>query len=154
MPRWDTKPGLNELLIALWNSGLSGSQCAKEIGGGITRNAIVARIDRLRKSGLELRAVQVRVKRAAPPPRPPKPKMVRADPPADPRMLEPLELDGAPITAWNAEKYHCRFGYGEPAQDSFRFCGRAVVPKSSFCEDHGRLCHAPKHPATQEIEAA
>lgn len=150
---WSSHPGLTERLIELWNGGASATQAAAALGNGLTRNACVAKIDRLRASGVELRRVQVYVKKP-PAPRPPKPVAVKAAPAADPRLLEPLEMEGEPITAMNATRHHCRYGYGEPAEDGFRYCGRAVVPKSSFCENHGRLCHAPKHPATQEIEAA
>ena len=40
-----------ELLKKLWNQGLSASQIAAELGGGVTRNAVIGKVHRLGLSG-------------------------------------------------------------------------------------------------------
>ena len=56
-----------EQLKKLWNEdGLSGSQCAKELGGGVTRAAVIAKVGRLRNDGVKMRGddtTQKKVKR-------------------------------------------------------------------------------------------
>ncbi len=53
-----------ELLRKLWNEGLSASQVAAELGGGITRNAVIGKIHRL---GLAERATAAARRVRAPP---------------------------------------------------------------------------------------
>src|SRR4051812_6375347 len=40
-----------ELLAKLWSEGLSASQIAAELGGGVTRNAVIGKVHRLGLSG-------------------------------------------------------------------------------------------------------
>ena len=40
-----------ELLKKLWTEGLSASQIAGELGGGVTRNAVIGKVHRLKLSG-------------------------------------------------------------------------------------------------------
>ena len=40
-----------ELLKRLWNQGLSASQIAGELAGGVTRNAVIGKVHRLGLSG-------------------------------------------------------------------------------------------------------
>src|SRR3954470_7380072 len=40
-----------ELLAKLWSEGLSASQIAAEIGGGVSRNAVIGKVHRLGLSG-------------------------------------------------------------------------------------------------------
>jgi GcrA cell cycle regulator len=60
-----------ETLKKLWTEGLSASQIAKEMGEGVTRNAIIGKVHRLKLSG------------RATPSRPPRP---RAKPAPKPRI--------------------------------------------------------------------
>src|ERR671938_19827 len=40
-----------EILVKLWNEGLSASQIAAEIGGNVSRNAVIGKVHRLGLSG-------------------------------------------------------------------------------------------------------
>lgn len=146
---WDRKPELVRELIHLWNDNKSASQAAVILGNGLTRNACLAKLDRLRTAGVLLRAAQPRVKRARipRPPKPPKPIYV---PPGE---LAPLELDGVPYTAENSKDSNCRWPYGDPASSEFRYCGRQTV-KGSFCFDHTVSAHQQKHASTAAQEDA
>lgn len=161
---WVNRPGVTEELIRLWNEGYSATQCAQLLGQGLTRNACVAKIDRLRAMGVDLRAVQQYVKKE------PKPFVLpltghgvalpkTKSPPrsvqlADAHGLEAIRLDnGDLITPENCKTSHCKWPYGEASDADFHFCGRPTA-RSSFCEAHAVICFQPKHPATADIEAA
>src|SRR3954453_15613541 len=63
-----------ERLKKLWSDGLSASQIAAELGGGVTRNAVIGKVHRLGLSG--------RGKGQAPAPPPPRKPIRPADPDA------------------------------------------------------------------------
>ena len=71
-----------ELLKKLWTEGLSASQIAAELGGGVTRNAVIGKVHRLNLAGRAKPAgnsvPRVRRQRAAAPglPRAPRPLVV------------------------------------------------------------------------------
>ncbi len=55
-----------ERLKELWNEqGFSGSECAKELGGGVTREAVIGKVRRLRSSGVEMRGDDTAQKKVA-----------------------------------------------------------------------------------------
>lgn len=152
---WKTKPALETQLIAIWNSGKTARECAIILGRGITRNSVVAKIDRLRQSGIDLRSTaMVQVK----PPKPVSPPRQKPTPPPTREVviaLEPITLaDGSSVTVLNARLEHCRYPYGEAIDADFRYCGRHAS-KGSFCADHAVICYQPLHrPKPVEDEAA
>lgn len=152
---WGKLPELSDKLVELWNGGASASECAMKLGNGITRNAVLGRLMRLKESGVEIRHAEPR----APQPKKQRPSRARPKPISKPvpdyRTLEPLQLEsGEFITALSAKDKHCRYSYGDAADPGFAYCGRDVRPGHSWCEAHCAVVYQPKHPATQEAEAA
>lgn len=151
---WADYPALTPHLIKLWNDELSAAACAVILQHGLTRSAVVAKIDRLRKAGVELRRAQLY---PAKPPIHRAPRIVTAPPvPIEhPGSMEPIRLeDGEFVTAANARDSHCRYGYGEPQNSDFRYCGRPIAPGRSFCPAHAKLCYQPLHAPKQSEEEA
>lgn len=49
------------LLAEKWNSGCPASEIARQFGGGLTRNAVIGKITRLRNAGWKLRASKISI---------------------------------------------------------------------------------------------
>ncbi len=142
-----------ETLKKLWTEGLSASQIAKEMGEGVTRNAIIGKVHRLKLSG---RATPSR------PPRPrakpaPKPRAttstprinntpaVRREAPIAPPPLEPAPLpNGEFATVLTLTNHICKWPIGDPATPEFRFCGRKSSAASPYCDSHASQAYQPQ----------
>lgn len=146
------------LLKKLWADGMSASQIANQLGG-VTRNAVIGKVHRLRLSG--------RAKPASSGPRPRKPRTSSPHRPASrgyvsgntalkarahpsPRRLPapipaedvvvPISLN-VPLIALNEEM--CRWPIGDPAVEGFHFCGHKNFNGLPYCEYHSRLAYQP-----------
>ena len=150
-------------LKQLWADGLSASQIAARLAGGVTRNAVIGKVHRLNLAG---RATQPRnnVPRADRKPRAPSipgrsPSMPTAGANAlkpythsAPRPLplpepKPLRLvdnakDGR-ITILHLSEKTCKWPIGDPMHDDFCFCGHGPRDGSPYCEYHARLAYQP-----------
>ncbi len=142
-----------ETLKKLWTEGLSASQIAKEMGEGVTRNAIIGKVHRLKLSG---RATPSR------PPRPrakpaPKPRVTTAAPrtttapaptreaPIAPPPLEPTPLpSGEFATVLTLTNHICKWPIGDPTSHDFRFCGRKSKAASPYCDAHASQAYQPQ----------
>lgn len=152
-----------ELLKKLWEQGLSASQIALQLGMGVTRNAVIGKVHRLRLSG---RATQPRsaIPRADRKPRAPSipgrsPSMPTAgsnalkpyaQPASRPMPLpepKPLRLidnakDGR-ITILHLSERTCKWPIGDPMKEDFCFCGHGPREGSPYCEYHARIAYQP-----------
>ena len=117
-----------ELLRKLWQDGLSASQIAKQLGG-VTRNAVIGKVHRL---GLSGRATPSKPQRTVF--KAPRPARPAAAPSAPRRIAEPLSAAPVPLrlvdeapglaTVLTLGAHMCKWPIGDPALDSFTFCGR------------------------------
>lgn len=162
-----------EQLKTLWDTGISASAIAKQLGG-VTRNAVIGKVHRLgleersaetmRLNGRRGRSIQAAVKAKGPKPRlvhvsePPAP----GPPPVPLRQREITVADQHPAILKDLEPGQCKWPL--PGQDHLQpgemdqqlFCGAAtdqagekVVP---YCSGHMRLSVqrvAPAAPRTQ-----
>lgn len=139
-----------EDLKKLWADGLSASQIAKELGGGLTRNSVIGKVSRL---GLSGRITSPRPRLSTP--RVPKPRAVRQHKfqstplPAAPDFVpepEPISIDDQLIpveqrrTTLTLEARSCRWPVGDPVLDpaNFFYCGADRTEGSSYCRHHDR----------------
>ena len=141
-------PARVEALKKLWPEGLSASQIAKQLGGGLTRNAVIGKIHRLGLPGRAKPSTPARL------PAPPKPRLVKPAKPAKPAPVEaasgppparkvypsaPLrcvEVDSSPVAFIDRRKDQCAYlldGHDEPT------CCGAPVAKGSYCAGHAKL---------------
>jgi GcrA cell cycle regulator len=137
-----------ELLKKLWQEGLSASQIAKQLGG-VTRNAVIGKVHRLGLSGRATPSKPARTVFKAP--RPARPVSA---PSAPRRLSEPHAMamqpspvryvDEAPGTATvlTLAAHMCKWPIGDPALDSFTFCGRGVEA-GPYCHEHAQVAYQP-----------
>lgn len=120
-------------LKKLWPQGHSAAWIAAELGGGLTRNAVLAKVWRLNLSQ----------GRAAPCAR-------SARPPALPTSL----ASAAPPTVGSASilsvrRTDCRWPYGDPMRPDFSLCG-CPVTRGAYCTAHAAVAYRS---ALQSVES-
>lgn len=153
-----------EKLKKLWEEGLSASQIAKELGGGVTRNAVIGKVHRLGLSGRVKpsanKTAKPRRKPSAPRPgstfgrsgasRPgpsPTPRP-NPEPAGDTVVLEqPTKEDVAPVSKklvlMELTENTCRWPYGDPTRPGFSFCGHQTQDEKPYCEYHAKVAFQP-----------
>lgn len=133
-------------MVALHADGFSASQIAAELGGGLTRNAVIGRLSRMgvRRIGAP-RASEARQKPSAPraqplPKLPPRkdatPANVDVSPAPQERPERPVHASparGEGVALVDLRPGHCRFIPGQVAGARTMFCGAGVVPGKSWC---------------------
>lgn len=145
---------LDDLLVAYCKQGLSATQIAARIGGGMTRNAVIGRIHRLQKlrpddlrqwmSGPRLGKYQPpKLVREAPRPAPPiKPKInlpknpqlaVRNYPTPTLVVPENAPNDIEPVEFMQLGRRMCKW----PVEN--KFCGHPTDNDPSYCPFHRRM---------------
>ena len=155
-------------LIKLWGEGLSASAIAK-ILGGVTRNAVIGKVHRLRLKGHSpaRRAPSPgggsgggKVKKAprkdhgpvtAPArggalPRPaedasPAP-VAEAKPEPAVRLVEP-PAKGRISNIMELNHHTCRWPIGDPGDDDFAYCGGKAPSGSPYCAHHAKMAYQP-----------
>ena len=119
-------------LKKLWPQGHSATWIAVELGGGLTRNAVLAKVWRLKLSK----------EQAAP--------RARAGPsPASPRSVAsaaPPAVGGASILS--VSRKDCRWPYGDPQRPEFSLCGCRVT-RGAYCAPHAAVAYRA---APQSVE--
>jgi GcrA cell cycle regulator len=140
-----------EVLKKLWLDGLSASQIAKQLGGGVTRNAVIGKVHRLGLSGRAAPSQPVR----APVLRTPRPRPVAAaapvrreatpapvNLPAPPRYYATAESPGS-ATVLTLGAHMCKWPIGDPASAEFTFCG-ARASEGPYCVNHAQVAYQPQ----------
>lgn len=149
-------------ILKLWKEGQTGQAIADQLG--ITRNAVMGKLHRLRERRIisyksvatRLAAIRhaVRVRERAkkaeaePAPQPieEKPQKVEV---VDilPEMVEeepPPKPDRNPVTLMNLGPLSCRYVINNGVAKDFLFCNAVKKVGSSYCEEHHTLCHVPQ----------
>jgi GcrA cell cycle regulator len=141
-----------ETLKKLWLNGYSASQIASELGG-ISRNAVIGKVHRLKLVGRAKAPSQASAKpRKAPPQRvrPVQRPMVRGATALalQPRLEAEPEIVTLPeevvipfsqrVTIMELRDNLCRWPMGDPQHDDFRYCGsrKTEAAVGSYCEYH------------------
>jgi GcrA cell cycle regulator len=150
-----------ELLTKLWGEGLSASQIAAALGGGVTRNAVIGKVHRLGLSGRAKPGAAATAPRAVKPrPVGPTGQVVEAVRPATVRDAEPLGRPAQPVDLrWADEvaaipessrvsildlrESMCRWPIGDPSKPDFGFCGGRAVAGLPYCGHHCRIAYQP-----------
>lgn len=130
-------------LIRLWGDGASATQIAKQWGGGCTRNAVIGKIHRLRKAGIELRSAANLRELPTKPPRPKRERVYRA--PAVAAIPHKPRLEVVPPTAkpWTERKAgECNWPIAGEGADTISCCRPSA---GRWCEEHNAIgCIAPQ----------
>ena len=137
-----------EVLKKLWLDGFSASQIAKQLGCGLTRNAVIGKVHRL---GLSGRAAPSQPQRAAFKATRPSRPAPQAQPAPLARRPEPVAAAVEPPAAFACEEtgsatvltlgsHMCKWPIGDPSSDGFSFCGRASG-EGPYCVQHARVAY-------------
>ena len=120
-----------EQLCKLRADGLSCSQIAKQLGCGITRNAVIGKLHRLGLSGpREPSMPKPKVLRARPPKREPP---VRA-PDQRPAITAPPPVRVEAVRLTDPCRGACKWPIGDPREAGFGFCGAPA--EGRYCAEH------------------
>jgi GcrA cell cycle regulator len=157
-----------ELLKKLWSDGLSASQIAAQLGG-VSRNAVIGKVHRLKLSGRAKSPSSgaPKVKRN-PTPRTPSTRsygggrtsttvthavgatMMKSEvglsalAEADLRPIEDIVVPISkklPLVELNEAT--CKWPQGDPLSEDFHFCGHQSEEDSPYCKYHSRLAFQP-----------
>ena len=137
-----------EVLKKLWLDGFSASQIAKQLGGDLTRNAVIGKVHRL---GLSGRAAPSQPQRPAFKANRPVRPAVPVQPTAVIRRVEPVAVAPPSVATFACEEvgsatvltlgsHMCKWPIGDPSSDSFSFCGRASND-GPYCVQHARVAY-------------
>lgn len=144
-----------EMLARMWREGLSATQIARALAGGLTRNAVMGKVHRLGLSGRAKpsipgtpgapKAIAEEFRRAKPRPPRARPKA----PPATATRRAPAE---GVATVLSVRPGQCRWPIGEPRAPGFALCGRAAV-RGAYCAAHAELAYRPasQRPLTDHL---
>lgn len=151
-----------ELLTKLWAEGLSASQIAGVLGGGVTRNAVIGKVHRLGLSGRGKAAATTPTARAGRPARSGQTVLPAAETarPPEPRAGDVLPASavsgsGLPasgvvelpvserVTILDLRDSMCRWPIGDPARPGFGFCGGRAATGLPYCDEHCRIAYQP-----------
>jgi GcrA cell cycle regulator len=148
-------------LKKLWLEGQSASQIAKQLGGGVTRNAVIGKVHRLGLSGRATPSQPARTTtfrpartRTTPPAQPSAPRRLEAGrteaaQPAAPRpavaapsLPAVAEMPGT-ATVMTLGAHMCKWPIGDPSSSEFSFCGRRAS-EGVYCQEHARVAYQPQ----------
>ena len=135
-----------EKLKQLWKEGHSGSQIARILGNGATRNSVLGKAFRLK---LETRTVSRKStpKADAKKNHSPEIKTQKLGRKAKFRALlldKNFEQEN-PKTIEELTKETCRWPIGHPYEEKFYFCGRKPMEKFPYCKLHVLYAFQPKN---------
>lgn len=151
-----------ELLRKLWSEGLSASQIAAQLGG-VSRNAVIGKVHRLKLSGRgRATASAPRAKKASAGPAKTTVRPTRtitasigatalqvqfdAEPVAR-QVMRPVQNVVVPISRrlelTQLTERTCKWPNGDPLAEDFNFCGNEVGESGPYCGYHSRLAYQP-----------
>lgn len=141
-------------LKKLWLEGQSASQIAKQLGGGVTRNAVIGKVHRLGLSGRAAPSQPARATFRPSRPRPTQPTQAPSAPrrieAVQPRALAPAQPQPTPMpdlpgtaTVMTLGAHMCKWPIGDPSSDEFSFCGRRSS-EGVYCVEHARVAYQPQ----------
>jgi GcrA cell cycle regulator len=129
---WTKK--METAVISMRCNGQSATQIAKKLGGGVTRNAVLGKIYRLREAGHLIptqtsgASPRVRIKPPAPPKAAPAPQVVAH-----------IHINAAhylSLTMMDLQPNQCRWPLNDPADEEFLFCGNHRLSGKPYCDEH------------------
>ena len=121
-----------EVLKKLWGEGKTAAEIAKELGEGVTRNAVIGKAHRLKLSS-----------RVSPIQQSPKKIKANSEPsmaPRRPAKKVPIYL-GKQLKMEELRDKMCRWPNGDPQGDDFSFCGCGTVENSPYCDNHTAIAY-------------
>jgi GcrA cell cycle regulator len=133
-----------ERLKLLWADGMSASMIAADLGLGLTRNAVIGKVNRLGLS--DTMSPEQRAQRrsnTAPRARGTRTRKASTGEASQPDAYEPVDVSPPDpqfmCTLATLEADMCRAPVGDPSTDEFRFCGTPTLSTRAYCAFHQRM---------------
>lgn len=143
-------------LKQLWEKGLTASQIAEKLAGGISRNAVIGKAHRL---GLKARPSPVKSGEAAAVETPtaevrPAPVAAVAVPVAEVARPKPAPRAAVAVPTASSGKTTlldlsdkiCKWPIGHPGDADFHFCGKPAQPTFPYCSEHCAVAYQAQLP--------
>lgn len=133
------------VLKKLWGEGRTAAEIAKELGGGVTRNAVIGKAHRLKLSN-RVSPIQQNKKTTG--------KVVERA--VEKKVVVPANTSRAPEQTASVKKDKertvlyaltdlgprmCRWPIGDPREKQFGFCGDNCTSGFPYCEEHARVAY-------------
>ncbi len=161
-------PELVERLLKLWEQGLSAAEIARELGQGLSRNAVIGKVHRLRSAGKAPARRENGAAKGTPARKERRGKATTDGPPtagdapaADGALAlkaqekerpaqQPAPRQAVSVAASNTglvrdimELTHksCRWPIGDPGEEDFCYCGRTASEGLPYCEKHAAVAY-------------
>ena len=161
-----------ELLKKMWAEGLSASQIAAKLAGGVTRNAVIGKVHRMGLSGrvTRTRVSTPRTRKTREPSHPGRPSMsngpdgshnayrtignaalkpiatVKPEPILDPVPIRVADIPvGERVTILMLSDKTCRWPIGDPSHEDFCFCGKPPKEGVPYCPGHAAIAYQPQN---------
>lgn len=120
------------LLKRLWGEGKTAAEIAKELGEGVTRNAVIGKAHRLKLSS-RLSPIQQNTKKI---------KSSDVAPPVVRRPAKKIPVfKGKEIKMEDLRDKMCRWPHGDPQTTEFSFCGCDIVEGLPYCPEHAKIAY-------------
>lgn len=142
-------------LKQLWEKGLTASQIADKLAGGISRNAVIGKAHRLGlkarpspvKSGEGVADPVAEVRPVVAAPVAPVAEAPRAKPVAARPAAAPATTGGSGKTSLlDLSDKICKWPIGHPGEADFHFCGKPAQPTFPYCGEHCAVAYQAQLP--------
>ena len=141
-------------LKQLWEKGLTASQIAEKLAGGISRNAVIGKAHRL---GLKARPSPVKSGEGAAADAPvvevrPAPVAAAlpttevARPKPAPRAVAAPTASSGKTSLLDLSDKICKWPIGHPGDSDFHFCGKPAQPTFPYCSEHCAVAYQAQLP--------
>jgi len=138
---------IQKKILQLWETNVPSSEIAKHLG--ISRNAVMGHLYRMRHAGVPMRQKHPDTKKAAPRPIGLKKLVRKAPAPVKPTIEEiyrqnNVKPDGKPVRLMDLNPQSCRYIVSGNIPKEFMFCNEVKKDGSSYCLYHHYKCYVPK----------
>lgn len=141
-------------LKRLWETGRSGPEIARELGGGFTKNSICNKIRRLRLAdpNIKRRHDFSEPRKARTEARRRKAVVIPVKPKAPPAPVPPPQ--NAPVRLADIDPHQCRYIKDKPKGSGpyTLYCGAPA--EGDWCRYHMTIVYEPRQPKPKQAEAA
>jgi len=121
------------LLKQLWGEGKTAAEIARELGDGVTRNAVIGKAHRLKLSS-RMSPIQQNAKKIKSSEKKMAPIVKRQT------RKVPIHL-GKEMAMEDLREKMCRWPNGDPQEENFSFCGCDAIEGSPYCDVHNDIAY-------------
>ena len=114
------------LLKQLWGEGKTAAEIAKELGEGVTRNAVIGKAHRLKLSN-RVSPIQQND------------NVKQEEPQKKPEVIKVKPKGGVKLA--DLKERMCRWPVGDPKEADFHFCGCQVTTGLPYCAEHAKIAY-------------